>query len=331
MQKYRFEGSFERWARASGCAPRLQFRQRSQLVAQRFLSLFSYVCSMTIHEASQQLCFQLFHLYDEREAGNITDLVMEHITGWKKIDRIVNKSVPLSAVQAKTLELYTRALLDHTPVQYVLHEAWFFDMKLYVDDTVLIPRPETEELVDWMIRDARNSASGIGSLVLDIGTGSGCIPLAIKKQLPRMNVHSCDISEAALDIAQKNAADQQLAVHFHRLDILSADDRDRLPLFDIIISNPPYIPQKDKTTMAHNVLQYEPALALFVADDDALLFYKAIADFATTHLNKNGAIYLEIHEDMGASLINLYRQRNFSNIELRKDMQGKDRLIRLIN
>jgi len=284
---------------------------------------------MTIHEASQQLKFQLFHLYDEREAGNITDLVMEHITGWKKIDRVVNKIVPLSAAQTKTLNAYTLALLDHTPVQYVLHEAWFYDMRLYVDESVLIPRPETEELVDWVVRDTMNLELGIRHSALDIGTGSGCIPLAIKKKLPALDVYACDISEAALNTAKKNAIDQQLSVHFHLLDILSPGDRGQLPMCDIIVSNPPYIPQKDKGTMAANVLQYEPALALFVADDDALLFYKAIADFAITHLNKNGAIYLEIHEDKGESVINLYRQRNFSNIELRKDMQGRDRLIRL--
>lgn len=139
---------------------------------------------MTIHEASQQLRFQLFHLYDERESGNITDLVMEAITGWKKIDRVGNKVVPLSAVQLKTFEWYSRALLDHTPVQYVLHEAWFYGMRLYVDENVLIPRPETEELADWLIKDTKSQAPRTPTAVLDVGTGSGCIPLAIKKNLP---------------------------------------------------------------------------------------------------------------------------------------------------
>jgi release factor glutamine methyltransferase len=286
---------------------------------------------MTIHEASQQLHFQLFHLYEEREAGNITDLVMEHITGWRKIDRVVNKSVPLSAVQAKTLNAYTQALLDRTPVQYVLHEAWFYHMRLYVDESVLIPRPETEELVDWMIQDARNWELGTRNWALDIGTGSGCIPLAIKKQLPAINMHSCDISDAALNVAKKNAMDQQLDIKFHPLDILSPKDREQLPLFDIIISNPPYIPQKDKRVMAANVLQYEPALALFVENDDPLLFYKAIAGLAATHLKQKGIIYLEIHEDMGDAAVDLYRQNGFNNIELRKDMQGRDRMIRLIS
>jgi release factor glutamine methyltransferase len=286
---------------------------------------------MTIHEASQRLRFQLFDLYDEREAGNITDLVMEHISGWKKIDRVVNKTVPLSAAQVKTLEAYTVALLNHTPVQYVLQEAWFYDMRLYVDRNVLIPRPETEELVDWVIRDARNTELARGNLMLDIGTGSGCIPLALKKNLPAAEVYTCDISEAALDIAKKNAIDLQLAIGFHQLDILSPEGRAGLPIFDTLISNPPYIPQKDKTAMAANVLQHEPALALFVTNDDPLLFYNAIADFAAAHLTKKGRIYLEIHEDMGEATINLYRQKGFSNIELRKDLQGRDRLIRLIS
>lgn len=301
------------------------------LPSRAFLACFSYVCFMTIHEASQQLRFQLFHLYDEREAGNITELVMEDITGWKKIDRVVNKVVPLSAAQLKTFELYSRALLNHTPVQYVLHEAWFYGMRLYVDENVLIPRPETEELVNWLIKDTKNQALRTHTTVLDIGTGSGCIPLAIKKKRSYMEVHSCDISEAALHVARKNAADQQLDIHFHHLDILSAQPRALLPMFDILISNPPYIPQKDKASMAANVLQHEPSLALFVDNDDPLLFYKAIAELASSKLNKNGVIYLEIHEDMGEGVTALYREKGYASIELKKDMQGRDRMIKLIS
>jgi release factor glutamine methyltransferase len=182
-----------------------------------------------------------------------------------------------------------------------------------------------------MIQDARNWELGTRNWALDIGTGSGCIPLAIKKQLPAINMHSCDISDAALNVAKKNAMDQQLDIKFHPLDILSPKDREQLPLFDIIISNPPYIPQKDKRVMAANVLQYEPALALFVENDDPLLFYKAIAGLAATHLKQKGIIYLEIHEDMGDAAVDLYRQNGFNNIELRKDMQGRDRMIRLIS
>jgi release factor glutamine methyltransferase len=217
----------------------------------------------------------------------------------------------------------------------VLEEAWFYGMKLYVDENVLIPRPETEELVDWLIKEVQSSGlivpgsqSGIKNL-LDIGTGSGCIPLAIKKSFPALKVHSCDISEGALNVAKKNAAAQQLNIHFHHLDILSETARNQLPVFDSIISNPPYIPQKDKTTMAANVLQYEPHTALFVDDNDPLLFYKAIAGFAASHLTKKGMVYLEIHEGMADGVIDVFKQKGFTRIELKKDLQGRDRMIRV--
>ena len=290
---------------------------------------------MTIHEASLQLRFQLFHIYDEREAGNIAELVMEHITGWKKIDRVMNKTVPLSATQEQLLEAFTGALLDHKPLQYVLHEAWFYGMKLYVDENVLIPRPETEELVDWLVKESVSSESVAHSLeagtkkIFDIGTGSGCIPLAIKKGLPGAEVHACDVSNAALEVAKKNATDCKLNIHFHLIDILDVAARDQLPVFDIIISNPPYIPEEDKILMAANVLQYEPHLALFVEENDPLLFYRVIADFAKKHLNKGGSVYLEIHENMADAVKNLYKQKGFINIELRKDLQGRDRMIRV--
>jgi len=285
---------------------------------------------MTIHEASLQLRFQLFHLYDEREAGNITDLVLEHITGWKKIDRVMNKMVPLSANQEQLLEQYTGALLEHTPLQYVLQEAWFYGMKLYVDKNVLIPRPETEELADWLIKDAGNWELGIAKSVFDIGTGSGCIPLAIKKKLPGAEVHCCDVSAGALSVAKKNATDLQLDIHFHLLDILSDTMRSQLPVFDSIISNPPYIPEQDKAAMAANVLQYEPHLALFTKDDNPLQFYEVIADFAKMHLRKSGSVYLEIHENMGRAINDLYRQKGFTSIELRKDLQGRDRMVKVM-
>jgi len=282
---------------------------------------------MTIHEASMQLRFSLFHVYDEREAENIAGLVMEHITGWKKIDRVVNKTVPLSAKQQQLLTIYTNALLEHKPVQYVLKESWFYGMPLYVDENVLIPRPETEELADWMLKETGKKSAGTS--VLDIGTGSGCIALAIKKNAPGLAVHACDISEAALQVAKKNAADNLLDVYFHQLDILSEAERSQLPLFDTIISNPPYIPEQDKKSMAANVLQYEPSLALFVPDNDPLLFYKAIAAFAKKHLQKSGKIYLEIHEDLAGAVTTLFASHGFDQLEIKKDLQGRERMVRV--
>ena len=251
---------------------------------------------------------------------------MENITGWKKIDRVSNKSVPLSATQQTQLQQYTNELLTHTPVQYVLHEAWFYKMKLYVDENVLIPRPETEELVEWILTEAAGKNSKVKT-VLDIGTGSGCIPLALKKTLPCYEIHSCDISEAALTVAKKNATEQRLEIYFHRCNILSETERASLPQFDTIVSNPPYIPQKDKASMAPNVLNHEPPVALFVPDDDPLIFYSAIAGFASTHLKKDGTIYLEIHEDLGLAVTSLFKEKGYSQIELKKDLQGKDRMV----
>ncbi|MEO6314634.1 MAG: peptide chain release factor N(5)-glutamine methyltransferase [Chitinophagaceae bacterium] len=283
---------------------------------------------MTIHEAALQLRFQLFHLYDEREAGNIAELVMEHITGWQKIDRVVNKTAVLSGQQAQLLQSFTDELQTHKPLQYVLQEAWFYGMRLYVDENVLIPRPETEELVDWLIKEARKSAPPVRS-VLDIGTGSGCIPLAIKKNLPAVEMYSCDISEGALQVAKRNAATHNLDIHFHALNILVEQDRNQLPLFDAIISNPPYIPVAEKAAMAANVLAFEPSLALFVPDDQPLLFYSAIAEFALAHLAASGIIYLEIHEALGAAVVALLKEKGFSGITIRKDLQGRDRMIQV--
>jgi release factor glutamine methyltransferase len=276
---------------------------------------------MTIQEASQQLVQQLATIYDMREATNIADWVLEHLTGWKKVDRLIHKQDLLDAEKQLTLERYTRELLMHKPVQYVLNEAWFCGMKLYVNENVLIPRPETEELVEWIEKLP-------GKKILDVGTGSGCIPIALKKKLPAAEVYACDVSEKALQVARRNAEGQETAIQFMHLDFLDANARQSIPQVDILVSNPPYVPLKDKNTMQPNVLQYEPHLALFVQDDDPLIFYKALADFAQTRLLPDGTIYAEIHEDLGSSVKELFQAKGFAHTELRKDMQGKYRMIR---
>jgi release factor glutamine methyltransferase len=284
---------------------------------------------MTIHEAQQQLLFQLYHVYDNREAANIADWVMEHITGWKKIDRIINKQVPLLPHRIEQLEQFTTELLAHKPVQYVLHEAWFCGMPFYVDEHVLIPRPETEELVDWIVQDIRLQTADFK--LLDIGTGSGCIPIALKKKLPGAQVYSCDVSEGALAVARKNATAQQADIHLLQADFLNRDSWQQLPSVNIIVSNPPYIPQSDEHTMQPNVLKYEPHVALFVPNDDALLFYKAITEFAQQKLQSGGSIYAEIHEELGEQTKALFLSEGFSSVEIKKDMQGKDRMVKILN
>ena len=291
---------------------------------------------MTVYEAQQQLQTALIELYDDREAANIADWVMEHVTGLRKIDRIMQKQSPLAPEKAARLQTYTRELLTHKPVQYVLHEAWFCGMPFYVDENVLIPRPETEELVEWVVENG-NRQSAIGNnpktatslRILDIGTGSGCIPVSLKKKLPQAEVYACDVSEGALAIASRNAAAQQTSINFLQIDFLDQKSWSSLPEVDIIVSNPPYIPQSDKNTMLQNVLAYEPHLALFVPDNDALVFYDAIARFAQRSLANQGCVFVEIHEDLGKKTKELFESKGF-NAEVKKDFQGKDRLVKAV-
>lgn len=279
---------------------------------------------MTIHEAQQQLTIRLYELYPDREARNIADLVMEKLTGWSRIDRVMNKKLPLRPDQVTAVQSYGDQLLQHRPVQYVLNEAWFANMCLYVDEEVLIPRPETEELVEWIVSDKQKFPKE--GKILDIGTGSGCIALALKKKYPDAEVHAIDVSEGALRVAQKNASTFSLDVHFHLFDILSAD---RFPLdhFDCIVSNPPYIPLRDKESMRDNVLKFEPWLALFVENDDPLCFYKAIAAFGQRHLQAGGSLYFEIHEEAASPVCHLLKEYQYREIQVKQDMQGKDRMI----
>jgi release factor glutamine methyltransferase len=278
---------------------------------------------MTIQEATFFLLNKLRTICSEGEASQITDWVMEHLTGSKKAERMLYKHSAITEGEVALLKDYADRLLQQEPVQYVLNEAWFFGLKFYTDKNVLIPRPETEELVEWIITDNKTASGNLK--ILDIGTGSGCIPVSLKKKMPQAEVWSIDISEGALQVATKNAATHTTAIHLLQQDILDKENWSQLPMFDIIVSNPPYIPEKDKAEMQANVLQYEPVTALFVPDDDALLFYKAIAAFGKEHLTSNGFIYFEIHEDLGNATVNLLKSMGYIT-ELKKDMQQKDRL-----
>lgn len=288
---------------------------------------------MTMQEATYYLLNKLTTIYDKSEASQITDWVLEKMTGSKKAERMIYKNEAITAEEELLLHQYTERLLQHEPVQYVLNEAWFGNMKFYVDKNVLIPRPETEELVEWIISNCKPCLPAgrfpVDELkILDIGSGSGCIPISLKKRIRKAEVWSCDISEGALMVAKKNAEDLGQEVNFIQLDFLDRHSWQQLPKFDIIVSNPPYIPEKDKETMQPNVLQYEPGTALFVPDNDALIFYKAIAEFGKTHLEKDGSIFIEIHESLGKEVAKLFQQVGYST-EIKKDMQEKDRMILL--
>lgn len=281
---------------------------------------------MTIHEAQQQLLFQLYHIYDDREAQSIADWVMEHLTGWQKIDRILNKKVKLSQPKVEELEQITQQLLAHKPVHYILHQAWFQGMKLYVDENVLIPRPETEELVQWAAEEASKNKQ---IKILDVGTGSGCIPIALKKKLPQAEIFGCDISDGALKVALRNAQEQNTHISLLQVDFLNQQERDKLPVFDIIVSNPPYIAVQEKAAIDKHVVEYEPHTALFVPDDDSLVFYEHLAEFGRTHLAKDGFMMMEIHYLKGAAVKHLFESKGYA-VNIRKDMQGNDRMVKAI-
>ncbi|MBN8858388.1 MAG: peptide chain release factor N(5)-glutamine methyltransferase [Sphingobacteriales bacterium] len=278
---------------------------------------------MNISESHRYLRDALTALYDQREAGNIADMVMEKISGLKRIDRVLNKGHELDPAQTQLLHRYADNLLQHQPVQYVLQEAWFYGMRLYVDERVLIPRPETEELAEWIIKEEIKKTT-----IIDIGTGSGCIAIALKKNVPAADIWAIDISEAALEVAQKNAGMQHTDITFLKADILQEAAQSSLPPFDIIVSNPPYIPASGEKEMSKNVTQYEPHNALFVPDNDPLMFYSAIAAFASGNLNANGHVYMEIHEAMGEAVKDIFEKHGLSDIIIRKDLQGKERMIR---
>lgn len=282
---------------------------------------------MTIQEATYFLMNQLRTMYADGEASEITDRVMERLTGSMKAERMLYKNEAITSQEEVLLKQYAERLLKHEPVQYILNECWFYGLKFYVDKNVLIPRPETEELVDWIIRNLKFPFKELK--ILDIGTGSGCIAIALKRKLRKAEVWACDVSKEALEVAKQNSANLQADINFVQLDFINEKERDQLTSFDIIVSNPPYVPEKDKGTMNKNVLEFEPHTALFVKDNNPLVFYEAIADFAKTHLNKEGSVYCEIHESLGKETTALFTEKGFT-VELKKDMQGKERMVKTV-
>jgi release factor glutamine methyltransferase len=280
---------------------------------------------MTGKEAIKYSVHQLKTIYEEGEAAIISDWLIEHLTGTKKTDRISQSKKELTPEQAALLEIYLYRLKENEPVQYVLNEAWFSGLRFYVDKNVLIPRPETEELVEWIIAGCKFPIDELK--ILDIGTGSGCIPVSLKRRLGKAEVWGCDISPEALQVAERNAKNLGAEVTFLQLDFLDRVQREKLPAFDIIVSNPPYIRHSERYSMRANVLEYEPAKALFVANNDPLVFYNAIADFGKDHLIPGGFIYAEINESLDAETLELFFQKGYQ-AQLKKDMQGKERMIR---
>lgn len=283
---------------------------------------------MTVQEARQDIISSTGKIYNENEAAIVADLLLENICGLSRTEQISKKNLLVTEEQQVRLADGMLRLLNHEPIQYIINEAWFYGLKFYVDKNVLIPRPETEELIECIISNLKFPIDTLK--ILDIGSGSGCIPIALKRKLRKAEVWSCDISKEALAVAKQNALALGADINFLQLNFLDEKETTNLPVFDIIVSNPPYVPERDKATMQPNVLHYEPHTALFVPDNDALIFYKTIAAFAKQHLNNNGSIFLEIHEEYGNAVKDLFLSEGFTSVEIKKDMQGKDRILKIL-
>lgn len=277
---------------------------------------------MTLSEAKDQLLQTLIPIYDSREASQIAHLVLEHMTGMNRTERTIAKHQQLSNSQEIQLHDYLKSLSAGKPVQYVLREAWFGGYRFEVNEHTLIPRPETEELIEWI----KTYANPEPRQLIDIGTGSGCIPIVLKKAFPLWQIHAIDVSADALKTASKNAEQIGADIAFTQVDFLDEANWTNLPKYDIIVSNPPYIKQSEQSSMSKNVVDHEPHLALFVPDDDALIFYKKIADFGKQHLNPNGLVFLEINQLLGEDVCDLFKAAGYQTT-LRKDLHENDRMV----
>lgn len=278
---------------------------------------------MTFKQIQQQYVAALNEIYGEGEATVMITMIFESVANLSRKDLVTKANLEIeNTTLKKLLDALTR-LKQHEPIQYIIGKAWFYNLSFTVNEAVLIPRPETEELVLEAINFLKKHNS---KNVLDIGTGSGCIPISIKKNVLQANVTSLDVSDVALTLAKKNAVDNGVEINFLNIDFLKEKNYDALPKFDVIISNPPYIPENEKNTLAKNVTLYEPHIALFVPQHDPLLFYKKILLFAGEHLEQNGRIFLEVHEDFAKETANLFKEKYYEVI-IKKDMQGKERIL----
>ena len=274
---------------------------------------------------------ELKDLYESDEVKNFISIAFENILDYTKTDLTLNMENTMSESELLKFNNVVKDLKKHNPIQYIFGRTNFYGLDFIVNENVLIPRPETEELVDLIVKDystlnIQHSAFNI----LDIGTGSGCIAIALKKNIPNANVYALDISEKALKISEKNAKQNNVQINFVQADILVSPIRpftDSPIQFDIIVSNPPYVTHSDKKDMKKNVLDYEPPVALFVDDTDQLIYYKAISDFALKNLMTKGKLYFEINEKYGNELVNLIKEKGFKNVRIQKDINNKNRIL----
>ena len=267
-----------------------------------------------------QKLYEALKVYEKEEAKEIAFLLLNHILGISKTNLVTSKSI--KEAELKDLGAYIKRLNNWEPIQYIINKAWFCNLPFFVDKNVLIPRPETEELVNLGIAIKPKT-------VLDLGTGSGCIPISLALALKNAEIFAIDISEDALILAQKNAVDLHASVQFGKANILDYENPFGTKEFDLIISNPPYVKENEKSGIRQNVLNFEPHLALFVENKDPLIFYEKIAKIGLKHLTQNGCILVEINAYLGSETCEVFLNAGFSKVELIKDFFEKSRMIRV--
>jgi len=283
------------------------------------------VSSINIITYYKKLWQSLSDYHTEDEAKTIARILLQKVTGEPPHHILANGSLVISTEQLQEMDGYLSQLKLQKPIQYIMGETEFFGITMRVTPDVLIPRPETEELVDWIIK----SNTSQSPVILDIGTGSGCIAIALAKNIHRAKVRAIDISAQAIALAKKNAAIAGVDINFFLHDILKSHGNIPGAPFDILVSNPPYVREGEKKLMHRNVLDYEPHTALFVKDNDPLIFYHAIARCAKDRLKPEGVAYCEINEALGEETAEVFRSYGFVDVEIRKDINGKDRMIRV--
>jgi len=267
--------------------------------------------------------------YGKEEVDVFFQLAVSQVLNKNKVDIALQPDYPITDAEMVAFSTIISELKRHKPIQYILGHTEFYGLKFKLNEHVLIPRPETEELVDLVLKSEGSTHRSIN--VLDIGTGSGCIAISLGKNLPYSRVYALDVSETALQVASDNAIYNHVDIEFSKADILN--DKTSLEVFkavqfDIIVSNPPYVRELEKQDMQPNVLYYEPHLALFVKDHDPLVYYKHIATFARQRLKPKGTLFLEINEHLGAETYSLFDAEPFENVELLKDFSGRDRFVK---
>lgn len=290
---------------------------------------------MTIKQYRAHFNESLKHLYPTSEIDSFFFIILEEYMGFKRIDIVLKSDFHIDQKSLNLMQIATKQLEQEIPIQYIIEKTEFFGLPFNINKEVLIPRPETEELVERVIKevsliktyktDSNETKNEKQLKILDIGTGSGCIAISLKKQLPSSKISAIDVSNEALGIAKKNALLNKVDINFIHLDILKTNNLDKL--YDVIVSNPPYLRELEKKEMKNNVLNNEPHLALFVDNKNPLLFYNKIAELAKNFLTKNGQLHFEINQYLGKETIKLLAEKGFKNIQLKKDIFGNDRII----